>query len=196
MMYEAVAASVILSAPISPTWVGSNSPGPTHVAYAPPHTRPISFIVVGDNGGTRALPFHILYESKIVEPASTSDLLGIPRFFETLSILVRLDKLQHLPSEWAGVDTIVPTKQTIQAAKALISSLPIASPLPNVSPSADGEIGFAWAVGKKRFESILASDGKLVWFWTEGKQVFPGSEVDFDGSFPDELVTALGGDGR
>jgi len=111
------------------------------------------------------------------------------------SALQAIEDLKNLPPDWGGADTILPSPEVRSAAKALLLGLGASVPTPHVSPSADGEIGFAWLIGTKRVESILAPDGQLVWFWTESNKVLPGGEAAFNGSFPDDLVELVGGAG-
>jgi hypothetical protein len=104
-----------------------------------------------------------------------------------------IDAFAGLPPDWGGRETKLPPSGTREAAKALLAGLPLHIATPHISPSADGEIGFTWQGTKRRVEALLDIDGHLVWFWKEDDKILPGDEIDYDGSFPDELLSKLEG---
>jgi hypothetical protein len=108
------------------------------------------------------------------------------------NILVgQLESFSNLPSDWAGEETKLPSAGAIASAKTLLSSLSSDHVLPQVSPSADGEVGFTWLTNNLRIEALLYPDNHLVWLWTSDGNVNPGGEGSFDGSFPEGLLDKI-----
>ena len=189
MIIEAVtAASLITQWEAPPSWVDFGRANERRLSYATPrHDPPVSQIVVGQ-------------VSPLSSSANEDDLSGILAYqgllldsLKRLTILEEISSLKSLPPDWGGSDTVLPSPEILSAAKALISSLPSGFAMPNVGPSADGGVGFAWVVENRRVESILDPEGHIIWFWTEGNTVFPGSETEFNGSFPEDLLKILNG---
>jgi hypothetical protein len=106
-------------------------------------------------------------------------------------LVSQLESFSELPADWAGDETQVPSRSTIASAKTLLSSLSSDHALPQVSPSADGEIGFTWLRSDLRIEALLYPDNHLVWLWTSHGNVNPGGEGKFNGSFPDNLLDMI-----
>lgn len=106
-------------------------------------------------------------------------------------LVTQLESFSDLPADWAGDETHMPSKSTITSAMTLLSSLSSDHVLPQVSPSADGEIGFTWLTDGLRVEALLYPDNHLVWLWTSDGNVNPGGEGSFDGSFPDGLLDKI-----
>ena len=195
MILEAVtAASLALMSDAPPSWVALGHENQSNfLDSSQPADRPISQISTGESGPIMSFVDDAWFQTYWSGFRKATD-LALVAAANRAAALGAIEDFKNLPRNWAGDDTKLPLSQTRSAAKALILSLPGSVPTPNVGPSADGEIGFSWVKGTKRIESILAPEGHLVWFWSDGKRVFPGSEENFNGSFPDDLLEALGAD--
>jgi len=115
----------------------------------------------------------------------------LKRMFLQNDLVAQLEGFSDLPSDWAGDETVLPSRGTISSAKTLLSSLSSDHILPQVSPSADGEIGFTWLMNGLRVEALLYPDNHLVWLWSSDGTVNPGGEQLFNGSFPDGLLDKI-----
>ena len=62
----------------------------------------------------------------------------------------------------------------------LVEKLPASVRLPQVSPSAEGEIGLSWFNGGKRLEAMLQPDWHLVWVKKVEDKFVPGDDIDLE----------------
>lgn len=139
--------------------------------------------VVQISGGNSALHI-VLYDQDDVKTV-------LEHMFRQRDLAAKLDSFSDLPNDWAGDETSLPSGRTIASAKTLLWSLSSDHALPQVSPSAEGEIGFAWLVGGQRIEAILYPDNLLVWLWSSNGIVNAGGEQIFAGCFPNELLDMI-----
>lgn len=115
----------------------------------------------------------------------------LQKILEKNILVGQLESFADLPSDWAGDETQLPSAGAIASAKTLLSSLSSDHVLPQVSPSADGEIGFTWLMNNLRVEALLYPDNHLIWLWSSDGDVNAGGESSFDGSFPEGLLDKI-----
>jgi len=90
----------------------------------------------------------------------------------------RIDSFTKLPRDWSGEDTILVDRRTLEFAKRLIRELPSKWPLPQATPSADGEIAFTWFKNSNRLEAILQPDHHLIWVTQNNGRYAPGRDIN------------------
>jgi hypothetical protein len=86
----------------------------------------------------------------------------------------------ELRQDWNGKDTLLPDHKVIKWACNLVAKLPPSVGLPQVSPSAEGEIGLSWFNGGKRLEAMLQPDRHLVWVKKVEDEFVPGDDIDLE----------------
>jgi hypothetical protein len=90
----------------------------------------------------------------------------------------RVDSFSKLPRDWSGEDTIPIDTQTLEIAKRLIEDLPNRWPLPQATPSGEGEVVFTWFKNSNRLEAILQPDRHLIWVTQNNGRYVPGRDID------------------
>jgi hypothetical protein len=146
-------------------------------AIDPDYTASIMQITVG----TTSANLQIYYDVNLL----------LQKIVEKNNLVAQLESFSKLPSDWAGDETQLPSTSAIESAKTLLSSLSTDHVLPQLSPSADGEIGFTWLTNNLRVEALLYPDKHLVWLWSSDGIVNAGGEGSFNGSFPDGLLDKI-----
>jgi hypothetical protein len=90
----------------------------------------------------------------------------------------RIEGFARLPADWAGEGTVLVSPTLLNRARLLLRGLPSALPLPQASPSAEGEIALTWFRGGRRLEAMLQPDDHLVWVVTGGGRTDLGKDLD------------------
>lgn len=104
---------------------------------------------------------------------------GLSARIREISLLSsRIESFAKLPVNWGGDDTILADQPTLNLAKQLVRGLPKKRPLPQVTPSADGEICFTWFKDENRLEAILQPDQHFVWVVRKDGQYAPGRDIN------------------
>jgi hypothetical protein len=101
-----------------------------------------------------------------------------PRKADLTRLLARIDGFQRLPVAWAGDDTVMVDSNTYDTAAQILQGLPYDVPLPQATPSADGEIGLTWIQQGGRFEVMIQPDRHVLWLMNQGHDYEPGGMID------------------
>ena len=101
-----------------------------------------------------------------------------PRKADLTRLLARIEGFQKLPTVWAGDDTVMVDSNTYDTATQILQGLPHDVPLPQATPSADGEIGLTWMQQGGRFEVVIQPDRHVLWLVNHGHDYEPGGLVD------------------
>lgn len=119
-----------------------------------------------------------------VEAASSVEVTGAGGLALTLrdarlaATVDRIRSFEHLPRDWAGEDTVAIRPEVRLIAERILRSLPPEIPIPQPTPSGDGEIGLSWIKGADRFEAIVHADCQVAWVLSRGSQFAPGGLID------------------
>lgn len=118
-----------------------------------------------------------------------------PRSPALRALLARIRNFGGLAPDWAGEDTTAIDELTIAAAmRAAEAATRAEFPLPQASPSPEGEISLSWYRKRNRLALILAPDGYVTWTTSIDRHVEEGGELRIDSPFfPDSIVEALRG---
>jgi len=103
----------------------------------------------------------------------------------------KIENFGQLMPGWHGDDAIVPSREAIHKACAIVSDLPPGVGLPRVNPSPDGEISLTWVNGPKRLNAIIDPDLHLVWATRLDDQIEEGADIDLHASSPSPLIDAV-----
>lgn len=111
------------------------------------------------------------------------------------ALVDRVRAFQRLPADWAGDDTIVIDDAAVSAAERIIDAIAAAGlPLPQASPSSEGEVGLTWYRGRDMLDLTVDPDMHIVWVTRIAGKVEPGDVVAVDSwAFPDQIVEAVRG---
>lgn len=108
-----------------------------------------------------------------------------PRIADLNRLLSRVDKFRNLPTDWCGDHTILISAETYDIAARLLRELPSELPLPQATPSAEGEVGFIWFRNSNGFEVVIQPDCHILWVMQANGECTPGDIIDFpaEGTF-------------
>jgi hypothetical protein len=177
------------------TWLEPAAESPIAALYRHPVPAALSPTVkdaYSDGGLVQALsPSEISRESSPVMVFQSEDVDLINHIVATKELAEKIEGFADLPTSWAGTDTVIPSQETRSAAMGLLRNLSSDYPLPQVTPSADGEIGFVWYGRGSRVEALLGADIHLVWFGEFAGEIEAGDDVIWSGANPDGLLQMI-----
>jgi hypothetical protein len=123
-----------------------------------------------------------------VEPASPPK----PWYEETLRALDKIEGFGALGVGWAGDDSVPADDPTREAATDLVINLCEHWQPPQVTLSADGEIGMAWYRAGNRVEVLVQPDGYIVSLGKFDGAFIDGDDVAWSSETPPKLLQLLG----
>ena len=135
-----------------------------------------NILLIGDNTGNT-------YYQRLMAfgPQTDAGGEGISARAQERSLLSsRIESFTKLARDWAGEDTIVVDQQTLDVAKRLVRELPNKWPLPQATPSPEGEIALTWFKGGNRLEALLQPDRHLIWVVKNDGEYAPGRDIDLN----------------
>jgi hypothetical protein len=143
-------------------------------------------------GRTQMLsPSEIISGSSTISFVNSNDIALIQHIFLSNELCEKIDDFAGLPTEWAGNDTVLPSSKTRLLAKKILKGLSSDNALPQVTPSAEGEIGFVWYGQDRRVEVLLGPDDHLVWFGEFAGITESGGDIVWAGIIPDGLLDMI-----
>ena len=118
-----------------------------------------------------------------------------PRSAKLEALIARIKGFGELAADWDGDETIAISKVTIAAAMRTADAAARADfPLPQASPSSEGEISLSWYRKRDRLALIIAPDNYVTWTTSDDRSVEPGGVLRVDSPlFPGSIVEALRG---
>jgi hypothetical protein len=142
-----------------------------------------NILLIGDNTGNTYHQWLMAFA-----PQTDAGGEGISARAQERSLLSsRMESFTKLPKDWGGEDTILVNQQTflvnqqtLDGAKRLIRELPNKWPLPQATPSPEGEIALTWFKGGNRLEVLLQPDRHLIWVVKNDGAYVPGRDIDLN----------------
>jgi hypothetical protein len=98
---------------------------------------------------------------------------------ETSRLLDQVKSFQRLPNDWAGEGTVLVDSGVYDVSERVLQALPTEIPLPQVTPSPDGEVGLSWIRNGGRFEVLVQPDQHLLWVIGRDGAYTPGGMINF-----------------
>jgi hypothetical protein len=101
-----------------------------------------------------------------------------PRKAETSRLLATVKRFRELPADWSGKDTVPIDSALSELAERVLLGLSEDIPLPQATPSADGEIGLTWVRQRDRFEALIQPDQHIIWVVGRNGHHVPGGLIN------------------
>lgn len=102
----------------------------------------------------------------------------------------RIDGFGDLEPGWDGDGAVAPSAQAIRVARVIVREMPQGR-LPQVNPSADGEIAFTWFNGNKQLNAVIDADLHLAWATGLNGRFEPGADIDLHARSSQPLIEAV-----